>query len=84
MPCRLQIGQHSFVAVHALHLIERALVMVEAQPSHAFNDHVNRGLGRAVEVGVFNAQNKVTARGACKGPGVKGRANVAEVNKTSR
>ena len=58
--------------------------MVQAQPFHAFDDDVDRGLGGALEVGVFNTQNKVATCRACKRPRVQSRTDIAEMNKTSR
>ncbi|EWS63858.1 hypothetical protein Y695_02907 [Hydrogenophaga sp. T4] len=80
MPARHHLGQHRLVAVHALHLVERAFVVVQAQPLHAFDDHVHSGLGRTFEVGVFNAQHENTACGAGEGPRVEGRADVAQMD----
>jgi hypothetical protein len=68
------------VAVHALHLVERAFVVVQAQPGHAFDDDVHRRLRGALQVGVFDAQDEVAASGARKGPGVQRRADVAQVD----
>ncbi len=79
-----QFGQHFLVARHALHLVERALVMVEAEPFHAFDDDVDGSLGRALLVGVLDAQDEVAALGAGKGPGIERRADVAEVDEAGR
>jgi hypothetical protein len=76
----LQLRQHLLVAVHALHLVERAFVMVQPQPGHAFDDDVHRRLRIALQVGVFNAQDEVAASGARKGPRVQRRADVAQVD----
>ena len=84
MPTGLQLRQHLLVAVHALHLIERAFVVIEAQPLHAFDDDVHRFLRRTLQVGVFDAQNELTTVGPRKRPGVKRRADVAQVNEARR
>jgi hypothetical protein len=76
----LQLGQHLAVAVHALHLVERALVVIEAEPGHAFEDDVDGGLGGALQVGVLDAQDEVAALRAREGPGVQRRADVAQVD----
>ena len=41
MAAGFEFFQHGLVTVHALHLVERAFVMVEAQPLHAFDDDVH-------------------------------------------
>ena len=33
--------EHSAVAIHALHLVERTFIRVHPQPSHAFQNHVD-------------------------------------------
>ncbi|MPN34314.1 hypothetical protein SDC9_181807 [bioreactor metagenome] len=76
----LQLRQHFLVAVHALHLVERAFVVVELQPRHAFDDHIDRCLRGTLHVGVFDAQDEVALVGARKRPGVQGRADVAQVD----
>ena len=56
------------VAREALHLEERALVPVQAEPAQAVEDRVHRLVGRALEVGVLDAQHERAAVPARVGP----------------
>ena len=56
-----QLLRGSLVEVEALGLIERALVPVEAEPAHAFQDAFDHGLGGALEVGVLDAEDEGAA-----------------------
>ena len=80
----LQLGQHGLVPLHALHLEKRAFVIVQAQPAHAFDDHINSGLARALHIRVFNPQDEVAASGTGKSPWIKRRTNIAQVDKAGR
>ncbi|MCY1225924.1 hypothetical protein D9M72_381360 [compost metagenome] len=65
------LRHHLAIAVHALHLVERAFVDIHLQPGHAFQDHVNRFLRRTLNVGVFDAQDEVALHAAGEGPGIE-------------
>jgi hypothetical protein len=49
------------VAREALHLEERSLVPVEAQPSHAFEDRLHRLRRGALQISVLDAQDELAA-----------------------
>src|SRR5207245_151045 len=49
------------VPFQALHLEKRALVPVEPEPAHRIEDRLHRGFGRALEVGVLDAQDDFAA-----------------------
>src|SRR5690606_8161553 len=79
------VGQHFSddfaVAVHALHLVERTFVMLQTQPLHAVDDGLHGFRRRAFEIGIFDAQDELTAEMAGIGPREKrgtGAANVEE------
>jgi hypothetical protein len=72
------------VAVHALHLVERAFVVLQAQPLHAVQDRLHRFRGRALQVGVFDAQDEGAAEVAGIGPRIQRGAGAAEVEKAGR
>ena len=67
------------VPVHALRLVERPLVVVEAEPLHAVEDRLHR-LGRgALAVGVLDAQDERAAVTARVQPAEQRRAHAADV-----
>ena len=70
---------HRLVALEPLHLEERALVPVEAQPLHAVEDRVDRRLGGAFEVGVFHAQHEGALALAGESPRIQRGARAADV-----
>src|SRR5258706_2661134 len=72
------------VAREALHLEEGPLVPVEAEPLHALEDRVDRLLGRALEVGVLDAQDEFSAVPARIGPAEQRRARAADVQEAGR
>ncbi len=52
---------HLRVAVEALGLVERPLVVVESEPGHALEDRIDRLGGGALTVGILDAQHEVAA-----------------------
>jgi hypothetical protein len=50
---------HHLVALHALHLVERAFVVAQLQPVHGFENAVDGRLRRAGDIGVFDAQDEL-------------------------
>src|SRR5690606_38701295 len=74
-----QLLDDFLVAVEALGLIEGALVVFQAQPGHAFQDGVHRLLGRALPVGVLNAQDEAAAVAAGVKIGIQRRARAADM-----
>jgi hypothetical protein len=55
---RHQFGRRLGVDLHALALVVRAFIPIEAQPSHAFEDAFHHFAGRALEVGVFDPEDQ--------------------------
>src|SRR5882762_6565466 len=49
------------VPCEALHLKERTFVPVEPKPTHRVEDRLHRGFGRALQVGVLDAQDEFAA-----------------------
>src|SRR5712691_6171651 len=49
------------VSSEALHLKKRAFVPVEPEPAHGVEDRLHRSFGRALEVGVLDAQDEFAA-----------------------
>ena len=82
------VGDHLFrdlaVAVQAVGLEDRAFVVVQAQPVHGFQDGVDGGLGAALAVGVFHAQDELATAAARLQVAVQRRAGAADVQETSR
>src|SRR5690606_28661822 len=76
----LQHALYDFaVAVHALHLVERAFVGCQAQPFHAIKYGLN-GFGRgAFQVSVFDAQDEGSAVMPGKCPREQGSAGASQV-----
>ena len=71
------------IAIHALHLIKRALVMIQSQPLHAVQDSLHRLWRGALQVGVFDTQNEGAAKTARIGPREKRRAGATHMQVTS-
>ena len=80
------IGQHladqRTIAVHPLHLVERPLVLLQAQPGQPFQNGGHRLGGGAFHIGVLDAQHIVATEVPGKGPGIEGRAHPANVQET--
>ena len=53
---------------HTLGLVVGAFIPVEAEPAHALQDAVNHLRGRALEIGVLNAQDERAAMMAGEQP----------------
>ena len=67
------------VPLHPLRLVERTLVVIEAQPLHALEDRVDGLGGGALAVGVLDAQDERAAVTARVQPAEQGRADPADV-----
>src|SRR5690606_10542373 len=67
------------VPVQALGLVNRAFVVVQAEPVHRLQDRVDRGLGAALAVGVLDPQDELAAAAACLQPAVQRGARAADV-----
>ena len=79
-----QLLRGGLVEIEALRLIERALVPVEAQPAHAFEDALDHGFRGALEVGILNAQDEGSAGVAREEPVEEGGACSTDVEITGR
>jgi hypothetical protein len=79
---RQHLGDHLLVALHALHLVERALVMRQPQPLHAVEDGLHRLRRRTRHVRVLDAQDEGPAMAAGIGPGKQRGAGAADVQET--
>ena len=73
------LRDHFAIAIEALGLVVRALVRVEPQPLHAFEDHAHGLVGGALAVRVFDAQDEFAAVAARLQPAEKRRAHAADV-----
>ena len=74
-----QLVGHLPVACEALHLEERALVPVDAEPTQAVDDRLDRSLRRALEIRVLDAQDELPAVMARVGPREKRGARAADM-----
>ena len=72
------------VTLNTLGLLAHVVVPIEAEPCQAVEDGVDRLLGRACPVGVFNAQAEPTAVTARIQPVEQRRAGAADVKKARR
>ena len=70
------------VAIHAQGLVERAFVVFEAEPVHAVEDGLHGLLGRALAIGVLDAQDELATAMARLEPAVEGRAGPADMQET--
>ena len=84
----LAVGDQSFghlaVTVDAVGLVDRALVVAQAQPVHRLQDRVDGGLGAALAVGILDAQDELAAAVARFQPTVQRRAGAADVQVAGR
>ena len=67
------------VSIEAPGLVERSLVVIEAQPLHAVEDHLHGFLRRTLSVGVLDAQDEHAAVAPRVQPAEKRRAHAADV-----
>ena len=81
------LGNHRLVALHALHLVERAFIVRQAQPVHSVENGLH-GLGRrAGDIGILDAQDEgagVTAGVSPREECSAGAANVQEASRGGR
>ena len=76
---------HFFIAVQTIHLVDRTFVVIEFQPLHAIDDHVNGFLRGALLVRIFDTKEELAAyKVACIGPAVNSRAGGAQVHHSGR
>src|SRR6185369_6272767 len=85
---RLVLGDHPLgdlaVAVEPLQLVDRAFLVVEAEPAHRRQDLLGRFIARARDVGVLDPQDEVAAVVARERPREERGARGAEVEKAGR
>src|SRR5690606_10543994 len=67
------------VTLDARGLVDRALVVVEAEPLHRLEDRVDRGLRAALAGGVLDARDEAAAAAARLQPAIEGGAGAANV-----
>ena len=77
-----QLRNNLAIAIHALHLVERAFIGRQPQPVHAVKNGLNSFRGGAFKVGVFDAQHEHALVMAGKGPGKKRRAGSTQMQIT--
>ncbi len=70
---------HRPVAIEALHLVDRALVVLQAQPLHGGKDLLHRVLRGTRDVGVLDAQHELAAMVTRERPRVQRGARGAEM-----
>src|SRR5207302_6263334 len=68
----------------ALHLENGTLVPVEPEPAHRIDDRLHRGFGRALEVGVLDAQDELAAVLSGVRPGVESGPRSADMEVAGR
>ena len=68
------------MALHVLRLVELRLIIVEAEPFHAFEKRLDRLGRRTLEVGILNTKEELAAGMTGEQPVVDGCADVADVN----
>ena len=74
-----QVVGHFAIPLQPVGLVERALVIIQAQPVHRLQDRVDRGLGAALAVGVLDPQHELPAVAACGQPAVQRGAGAADM-----
>jgi hypothetical protein len=84
VPAGEQLLDDLAVAVGALGLEDRPLVVVELQPAQGIEDLLDVLGCRALAIGVLDAQDERPARVARGQPVVEGRARAADVQRAGR
>src|SRR5581483_7325606 len=67
-----------------LRLEERAFVRIQAEPRHAVQDRLHRGVSRTLAIGVFHAQDELAAAATRFQPAIQSRARTADVQIAGR
>ncbi|OIQ76416.1 hypothetical protein GALL_419010 [mine drainage metagenome] len=75
---------HRLVAVHALHLVKRAFVVIQTQPAHAIQNRLHGLWCGTCHIGILDAQNEFSAMLAGVSPGEQRGTSAADMQKTSR
>ena len=79
------VGKHLFdrvaIARQARGLANRPLVVIQAQPGHAVEDDLNSFFGRALQIGILDAQHEFAAVVTRVSPCEQRRAGVAQMQK---
>ncbi len=70
---------HLAIAVHPARLVVRPLVVAQAQPLHAVEDHLRRLFGGALAVRVLDTQDELAAMTARVQPREQSGAHSADV-----
>ncbi len=80
---RLALGHqllgHLAITIDAVGLVDRAFVVVQAQPVHRLQNRVDGGLGAALAIGVLDAQDEVAATVPRLQPAIQRSARTADV-----
>ncbi|ABA50599.1 hypothetical protein BURPS1710b_2627 [Burkholderia pseudomallei 1710b] len=74
------LREHLAIAVHPLHLVVRAFVVVEPEPCHPFEDRIDRRLGRALEIRILDPQHERALHLAGERPRIERGSDVAEMD----
>ena len=77
-----QLLDDLLVTIKAMGLVKRTFVILESQPGHAFENGIDGFRGGALQIGVLDAQDKLTAMFAGIQPGKQGSAGTANVQIT--
>ncbi len=64
-----QLGDDLAVTIHALHLVERTFVRIQAQPLHAIQNALDGLGGGALQIRILNTQHKSALMMTGKSPG---------------
>ena len=72
------------IEVHPLSLPKRTFVPIETDPAHALENGLNRFVGRAALIGVFDAKNEDPILLSRKQPIEQGRPHPADMEEAGR
>ncbi len=78
------VGQHFAITLHALHLVERAFIMLQAQPVHAIQNCLHGFRRGAFKISIFNTQHKGATKVTGKSPAEQGSAGTANMKIAGR
>ena len=79
-----QVDRHFAITWQPVGLVNRAFVVVQAEPIHRQQNGVNRFLGAALAVGIFDPQDELPAATARFQIAIQGGAGTANMQETGR
>src|SRR3546814_7906757 len=78
-----QLRRHFAITLDAQGLIERALIVTQAEPLHAVQDRLQGGIGGTLAVGILDPQDELAATATRFQPAIQGSSRARSEEHTS-